>query len=111
VSAAAHEWAERHQAEPELPEPAPIRLSIAERVLHREGRLVLSEHDWCIAATHGASDGPCTHSRVFAHGSAPTLAAALQAAQEAAQRLHLTEVADGWTDGVTSKGFVPERAP
>lgn len=74
------------------PEPAPVRLSIAE-----------SDRDvcWCIHATHTRD--------TFAFGSAPTLPAALQAAQEAAQRLGLREVADGYVSRPDA-AYVPEAS-
>lgn len=89
MSWAAQAWAEANTPD-EIPEPAPVRLSIA------QGPACV---DWCIGSTHTRE--------TYAYGSACDLASATQAAQEAAQRLGLVERPDGWTSPPLSRGYVP----
>lgn len=92
MSAHAQAWAEANTPD-EIPEPAPVRLSVAQGPR--------GSWDWCIGATHGS--GPAS---VYAWGTEATLDAARETAECAAETMGLVPYADGWCSPPDS-GLVP----
>lgn len=92
MSAHAQAWAEANTPD-EIPEPAPVRLSIAQGP---------RGYDWCLADTFGRGAAS-----VYAWGSEPTLEAARETAACAAETMGLVPVADGWCSPPASQGYVP----